>query len=462
MDDLFAMNEIDIVPGSEIAVPARDPSGDEGDGAVAPPERGPRAQGGVHVLRRVKKTAAAMALVAGSAAFAGALSSAMVPATPAAAASPSSPVTVADLCSCTGPEASTISQTTATMQAWASWVNSHGGLAGHQVHLSVLDDGYSAAKALANAQTAISQDHAVAIFDNSDEDPSFASLVQGAHVPVLGGQETTSGWQNSDFFPPGASFNYTNSVGAIVAKDAGVKKEAALYCVEVAICQQSVQAGKAVGAHYGIQYVYTAGIGFAAPNYTAQCLAAKQSGATAMTVGDASSIVEHVVQDCAAQDYTPRQLSSDGTVASAWLTIPAFNGNIDTQSDFLWFVHDAATKTMYAALDKYAPQVPSGPNFGEVVLQSWVDGALLQAAVQAAGATATTSITSPVILKGLYGLPAGETLGGLSPPLHFTKGQPANNSCFFEMGIEHGKFVVLHGGTTICGPLVKAGTQPSS
>ncbi|HEY6426175.1 MAG TPA: hypothetical protein VIX84_02995, partial [Acidimicrobiales bacterium] len=66
------------------------------------------------MFRRVKMTAAAMALAAGSAAFAGALSSAMVPATPAAAASPSSPITVADLCSCTGPEASTISQTTAT------------------------------------------------------------------------------------------------------------------------------------------------------------------------------------------------------------------------------------------------------------------------------------------------------------------------------------------------------------
>jgi branched-chain amino acid transport system substrate-binding protein len=419
-------------------------------------------QGGVHVFGRVRRSVAALALAAGSAVAVGAVSGAVVTASPAGAASSSSAVTIADLCSCTGPEASSISQTSGTMQAWASWVNSHGGLAGHQVHLVILDDGYSAAKALANAQTAISQDHAVAIFDNSDEDPSFASLVQGAHVPVLGGQETQSGWQNSDFFPAGASFNYTNAVGAIIAKDAGVKKMAALYCVEVNICQQSVENGKQLSRHYGIDYVYTAGIGFAAPNYTAQCLAAKQSGATAMTVGDASSIVEHVVQDCAAQGYTPRQLSSDGTVAEAWLTIPAFNGNIDSQSDFLWFVHDAATKTMYEALDKYAPQVPSGPNFGEIVLQSWSDGALLQAAVQAADVTSSSALTSAEILKGLYGLPSGETLGGLAPPLHFVKGEPANNSCYFEMGIKNGKFVVLNHGKTICAPLVKAGTEPTS
>ena len=421
----------------------------------------PEPRGEMLVLGRVKRTTAALALAVGLVVVAGAVSGALGPAAPAGAASSSSTVNIADLCSCTGPEASSISQTTATMQAWASWVNSHGGLAGHQVHLSVLDDGYSAANALANAQTAIDQDHVVAIFDNSDEDPSFASLVRGAGVPVLGGQETDSGWQNPDFFPAGATFNYTNSVGAVIAKSAGVKKIAALYCVEVAICAESVQQGERVASHYGIQYVYTTGIGFAAPNYTAQCLAAKQSGATGMSVGDASSVVEHVVQDCAAQDYTPRQLSSDGTVANAWLTIPAFNGNIDSQSDFLWFVHDSATATMYAALDKYAPQVPSGPNFGEIVLQSWSDGALLQAAVQAAAATSSTPITSALIMKGLYGLPSGETLGGLSPPLHFVKGQPANNGCFFEMGIKNGKFVVLHGGTTICAPLVKAGTLPS-
>lgn len=385
----------------------------------------------------------------------------VVPVASAGAADTSTTVTIADLCSCTGPEASSISQTTDTMQAWASWVNSHGGLGGHPVHLVVLDDGYSAAKALANAQTAINQDHVAAIFDNSDEDPSFASVVKAANVPILGGQETDSGWQNSDFFPAGATFNYTNSVGAIVAKDAGVKKMAALYCVEVNICAESVHQGQKVASHYGIDYVYTAGIGFASPNYTAQCLAAKQSGATAMTVGDASSVVEHVVQDCAAQGFSPRQLSSDGTVAIAWLKIPAFNGNIDTQSDFLWFVHNSATSTMYAALNKYAPQVPSGPNFGEIVLQSWSDGVLLQEAVKAAAATSSTAITPALILQGLYGLPSHETLGGLAPPLHFVKGQPANNSCFFEMGIKSGKFVVLHGGKPICAPLVKAGTLPT-
>jgi branched-chain amino acid transport system substrate-binding protein len=179
-----------------------------------------------------------------------------------------------------------------------------------------------------------------------------------------------------------------------------------------------------------------------------------------MSVGDASSIVDKVVENCAAQGYTPLELSSDGTVAIAWLDIPGMNGNIDTQSDLPWFVHNSATKDMYAALAKYAKGVTTGQNFGEVVLQSWSDGALLQAAV--ATAKPSGALTSAVIKKGLYALPSGETLGGLAPPLHFVKGKPANNSCFFVMGVKHKKFVELNGGKTICAPLVKAGTLPSS
>jgi branched-chain amino acid transport system substrate-binding protein len=229
-----------------------------------------------------------------------------------------------------------------------------------------------------------------------------------------------------------------------------VKKEAALYCVEVAICQQATEQGKALLPKVGIKMVYTAGIGFAAPNYSAECLAAKQSGADAMTVGDASAIVTKVAQNCATQGFTPRELSADGAVAIAWLGVPAMNGNIDVQADLPWFVHNAATKPMYDALAKYAPGVPKGPNFGEVVIQAWAAGVELQLAAAAGKIGATP--TSAQITKGLYALPKGTTLNGLSPPISFVKGKPASNSCFYEMGIKNAKFVELGGGKPFCVP----------
>jgi branched-chain amino acid transport system substrate-binding protein len=368
----------------------------------------------------------------------------------AASAASKSPLLVGDLCSCTGPEASTIGQTTSVVEAWAKSVNASGGIDGHQVQVVVKDDAYNPATSSADAQALVEQDHVVAIIDNSDEDNAWEKYIQTAKVPVIGGTESVAGYTSPDFFPPGGTFNYDVGAGAVSAKKVGVKKLAVLYCVEVAICAQASAEDKTLLPKVGLKEVFSAGIGFAAPNYSAQCLAAQQSGADAMTVGDASAIVTKVAENCATQGYKPRELSADGSVAIAWLSVPAMNGNVDVQADLPWFVHNAATKPMYAALAKYAPGVTTGPNFGEVVLQSWVAGVELQLAAEAGKIGAKP--TAAEITKGLYALPKGTTLDGLSPPISFIKGKDASNGCFYEMGINNAKFVELGGGKPFCVP----------
>ena len=385
----------------------------------------------------------AMALAAGLTLVTGAVSQ------PAGAASSKAPLVIGDLCSCTGPEASTISQTTDVVNAWASSVNAKGGIDGHKVQIVVKDDGYNPSTSQADAEALVQQNHVIAIFDNSDEDTVWASYIKTQKVPVFGATEANAGYQNSDFFPPGGTFNYSNGAGAVAAHKAGIKTEAILYCVEVAICQQSSIEAQTILPKLGMKLVYSAGIGFAAPNYSAQCLAAKQSGAQSMAVGDASAIVTKVAQNCATQGYSPTELSADGSVAIAWLGVPAMNGNIDVQGDIPWFVHNAATKPMYDALAKYAPGVTTGPNFGEVVVQSWAAGVLFQLAAGAANLSANP--TPAQIIRGLYAL-KGTTLDGLTAPITFHKGQPADNPCFFDMGIKNGKFVTLNGDKPYCVP----------
>ena len=321
-----------------------------------------------------------------------------------AGATTASTVPIGVICSCTGPEAASLSQTTPSIEAWAAWVNHHGGLNGHQVKLTTKDDGYNPSTSSADAAELIQQDHVVAIIDNSDVDASWSSYAEQQGVPVIGGGISLAGYTNPDFFPPSATFNYLTSAGSILAKHYGVKKQSDLYCSEVTICAQSEVQSKAADAAYGINMVYTAAIGFAAPNYTAECLASKAAGATAMTVGDTTTVVEKVAENCAAQGYTPTQLSSDGTVAIGWLHTPGMEGNLDTQADVPWFVHNSATKDMYSALEEYAPQVPTGPNFGEIVLATWADGALIQAAVHSNSAK---NITAASIKSGIYALPKG-------------------------------------------------------
>jgi branched-chain amino acid transport system substrate-binding protein len=368
---------------------------------------------------------------------------------PAGATTPA-PFVVGDICSCTGPEASTIAQTTPTALAWASSINARGGIDGHTVKVIVKDDGYDPTKSPADAQTLVEQDHVLAIMDNSDEDQSWASYVKQQGVPVLGDTDTVAGYSNSDFFTPGLTFNNATPAEVESMKRAGVKKVADLYCAEVAICAQSASEVKAALAKVGLKFVYEASIGFAAPNYEAQCLAAKEAGATGMDVADASGVVTKVAMNCAQQGYDPLEFGGDGTVSISWLTIPAMQGNVDVQPEIPWFVHNAATKPMYAALKKYAPSVLAGPNFGEVVVQVWAEGTEFKLAAEAAHLSANP--TAAQVVKGLYALPKGTTLGGIAPPLSgFVKGKPANNKCFFLMGINHKKFVTLHGLKPLCG-----------
>jgi branched-chain amino acid transport system substrate-binding protein len=365
-----------------------------------------------------------------------------------AGAATKAPIVIGDVCSCTGPEASSVAQTTPTLQAWAKYVTAHGGIQGHPVQLIVKDDGYNPTTSLADVQTLVTADHVVALFDNSDVDSSWTSYVAAHDVPVAGGAESDAGYQNPVFFVPGATYNYFTDADAYAAKVSGAKKLADVYCAEVAVCAQSSTDLKTSLPKFGLTLSYTAAISFAAPSYAAYCLAAKQSGATAMTVGDATAIVNKVVADCATQGYNPTEISGDGTVAISWLTIPGMEGNIDVQPNLPFFVKNTATKPMYDALARYAPGVTTGPNFGEIVLENWAAGV----EVQTAGAAAHFGAhpTSAEMVAGFYAMPKGTTLGGLSAPITFKKGVQHGNSCFYLMGIKNQKFVSLKNSKPVC------------
>ena len=366
-----------------------------------------------------------------------------------AGASTLAPVVLGDICSCTGVEASAIAPTSNLLQAWASWTNTHGGIAGHKVQVIIKDDALDPATSVADVQALVTQNHIVGLFDNSDEDPAWATYIEQQKVPVFGNPDTPAGQDNPDFYPQGTTYSNFVVAEAVALKRAHLKKLADLYCVEVAVCASSVPPLEAAlkKEGYGTKIVYQSGIAFAAPNYTAQCLAAKQAGATAVTVGDAAEIVSKVAMDCAQQDYYPIELGVDGTVSSSWLPVPGMQGNIDAQPDLPWFIHNAATKDMFAALDKYAPSVPTSPDFGETSMTAWAGAQEALAAGKAGHLSATP--TAAEITNGLESF-KGTTLGGLTPPLTFAKNKPHQIACFYEMGINNKTFVPLNGDKYIC------------
>lgn len=366
---------------------------------------------------------------------------------PAAAAS-AWPVGV--ICSCTGPESSSTSTSAPTLDAWADEVNAKGGINGHMVNLIVKDDDTNPATASSEAQELVTQNHVLAIFDDSDVDSAFAPYVTQHHVPVVGSfADSHEMYTNADFFPNGATINWAPADIVYLARHLHAKKLSDLYCAEVPICKQFVKADKVAASKAGLEVTDTAPISVAAPTYTAQCLAAKESGATAMTVGDASGIVIKVAEDCAQQGYKPTQLNVDGTVGESWRTTPALDGNVDVQPDVPFFVQSTpATAEMMGAIKKYQPSLASSPDFGEVVPEAWTSGLLLEAAARAAHLG--DDPTRVQVMNGLYDL-HGDTLGGMAPPLTYKRGKPTTDiNCVFLMGIKNGQWTLPMGLKQVC------------
>ncbi len=401
-----------------------------------------------------------LAAVVSAAAIGGSMLIAVTTAAAAGAASASgTPIVIGDLCSCTGIEASSVELSPPTDQAWVQSVNAHGGIAGHPVTLVSADDQSSPAVATTDVNKFIQTDHVAAIIDNSQEDSAWIDAAVSADVPVIGGVNSVLGYTNPDVFPSGSTLNYGIAGEDAGAAKAGIKTEAIFYCVEAASCKQITDLAGKVGQQFGIKVVYTSGISFTAPNYAAQCVAAKATGAGSLETADANIVVEKAADNCATQGWSPVEVTATSEIGSGMATDPNFKTMIASMNDIPWVVHNATTEGMYAAIGKYEPSVETSSNFGEQVVLEWANLTLLQHAIAAAAPSGSTKVTGAEVKKGLYHLPAGDNLGGLAAqPIHFTKGVPANFNCWYYMGTKSGKFVWSNDDKPISAPLMKPGT----
>lgn len=170
------------------------------------------------------------------------------------------------------------------------WVNASGGIKGHQVKLVVEDDQGDATKSQADIRQLVQADHVLAIVspEASGTESGWASYVAQHHVAVVGGQADTPVWfSNPSFFPSGATVLTSVEMQAYAVKAAGKAKFGAVYCAEAAVCKQVLPALQGYAKAFRLTMSSSAAIAVSAPSYTAQCLAARQSGAQALII-DAS------------------------------------------------------------------------------------------------------------------------------------------------------------------------------
>jgi branched-chain amino acid transport system substrate-binding protein len=192
-----------------------------------------------------------------------------------------------------------------------------------------------------------------------------------------------------------------------------------------------------------MQVAYSGQYSVAQPDYTAECLQMRNSGADSVfPVGEFQANVR-LAQSCSRQNYRPRWL-----VTAA--NIPEYEGAISASGTFPCFLRSGspAVDEYVQAFQKYLPnRVGDGCHPSQVT--GWLAGKLFEKAA----ANVSDKPTTEDILNGLWAM-KGETLGGLLPGAMartFTKDQPTPDVfCTFIVAVKDRKLVAPQGLTPLC------------
>jgi branched-chain amino acid transport system substrate-binding protein len=368
----------------------------------------------------------------------------------AGASSSKAAIKIGLICGCTGPLASGIVEIPPVTKAWVDSVNASGGINGHKIDLIVGDDTSSPSTSTSLAQKFVGTDHVVAIIDATSEDFSWASYVQAQGVPVVGMNTSTEPFfMNSDFYPEGQTEDSLFDGITAAVHQAGGKNFALFYCAEAVQCQEGIAPLKAGATAAGENVVAALEVSASAPSYTAQCLAAKQAGATVIFTADSQQVDSKIIQDCYAQGYKPKVVIDGETLSPTMATSAALNqSTYFTVPNLPYFASSSsAIKAMDSAVNKYAPGTLKNANYNELAAEAWMAGKEIQAAIAASHASGAP--TSASITKGLDSF-HGQTLEGLAPPLTYTAGKPHPVDCWYYAVLKDGKFTTPYGLKDFC------------
>jgi branched-chain amino acid transport system substrate-binding protein len=363
----------------------------------------------------------------------------------AAAAAAGSPITIGVECSCSGPFGANQAVGYTLLEAWQKSVNAAGGLNGHPVQLIEKNNDSNPSTALTDAQALVA-DKVTVIFDLDILDMLWEKVAAAAKIPVIGGNfSSPEYYTDSDYFPSGQTNDSITYSVAAVAKQAGATSLADFYCAESAQCQESVPLIKAAGQSVGVPVVYSASISATAPNYTAQCVAAKQAGVKAIFIGDSIAVIDRVATDCNQQGYDPVYVTEGTGFQNMALTTPGLENHLWSSYPILpYFGTESAVSSMYATLDKYYPGTQQQTlTWSEFAPQVWTGALLLAQAVKNAGVTSSDTVSAAMVTAGLNKV-SGDTLGGFSPPLTFTGGKHTVD-CWYTGRVLTGKAVQVGG-----------------
>jgi branched-chain amino acid transport system substrate-binding protein len=368
--------------------------------------------------------------------------------TPAAASG--TPLLLAQVGTWSGPIGAAFKDLITGVRVWVSDVNARGGVAGHPVQLVVADDGSDPARYQALLKEMVETRGAFAFVANNVvfTGPAGKEYLEGKRVPVVGGDMVNPVWTSSSmYFPEGTTLTeIAVAVPVANARFSTRKKVGIITCQEVEGCRVASRVWPEYSKKLGLEVVYSSQASVAQPDFTAECIGARNAGADVMQLAlDAASLIRWG-KACNQLGFRPQVIIPSAAVESKLQGDVAggiFEGLIGAINDAPFMVTDQPGPAAFqAAMAKYAGSAPIALS----TLEGWTSGKLFERAGAALGPQATRD----QLLNGLWSL-QNETLGGLTPPLTFAREKPSPPvACFFVIKISDKKFTAPNGSQQVC------------
>jgi len=334
------------------------------------------------------------------------------------------------------------------VQAWADMTNQRGGLFGRQVQVVRVDDGGDPSRHVAAVRDLVENRKVVAFVGNVTQFAldSARGYLESKQVPLIGAGCDVEGMETSDIFfsqcPPFA--NLVENIFRAQAKYGEGRKLAVIYCNEAEPCRTGRRLAEERAPAAGIEVVYSAGTSLAQPDFTSECINARDRGADVLFMSTDPNSAIRIADNCARQGYRPAIVAGPNTsplanqnrgLESMLLAVPTFP-----------FV---GKQTPAAAEFEDVFAAATGDVPGPYAAEGWVSAKLFELAATKAAA-AMQSVSSKTLMDALYTV-EGETLGGLAVPLTFKRGGGVENaSCYWAVRSADGRWGALNGPDPIC------------
>jgi branched-chain amino acid transport system substrate-binding protein len=337
------------------------------------------------------------------------------------------------------------------LRAWIKSINDRGGLNGHPVNqLIVGDDGGDSARNRQLAQQLIEQDHVVAlVFDAAQDGSGTVSYVTQQGVPFIGGIGTGQYFYQSPVYFPQMPQGYAlaeeeqGALPALVRQ--GKTKIGTIVCVESpTVCNAASNVAKRAAPKYGAQDVYSTSASITQPDYSSECLNARNAGVQALFLGLDGASIGRVAQSCSRQGYHPVYAIGSVVVSPDMAQNGDLQGMIIFGGTMPISANQPPLQEFRAAMAKYA----GGQTLIDGQVEAWAAGKVLEAGAKGLPDGDVPTLRK-ALLNGLWGLHGFDL--GITAPEQYNPNQPATPTvCWFTETVQNNRFV--SDGNRTCAP----------